>query len=277
MDLMGDFASVAATIGRTTGAIVNGAGEFLQRNTWFSGWAQALIAAATIPATFFVAAWSSRKAATDALRREWLTRAQTYTAERERLEEQARHELFERHCNLATQILYCDLRIRWSGQHLKGLTGEDQIGDGLESVHHLVDIIDYYAASIREIGLRNTRVHHELQPITAPIDEVLILLMVFRRGLSIVIQESLGADVEAARRMEFVQAIGAWAIDVAGDINTILLRLVDLMGPDVAVWVKRKRPDLEKAFGKEEMQNIPQLLLTMLAHRRATPPAPRPI
>lgn len=268
MDLMGDFASVAATIGQETAGFFHGAGAGLRGLSWASGWAQALFAGVSIPFTFAVAAWSSQRAARDALAREWLTRAQTHMVERERLEEQAKRELFERHCNLATQILYCDLRIRWSGEHLKGLKADGQLSEGVEGVNQLIDIIDYYSDSIGQISRRNSRVHHELQPITAPVDEVLILLMGLRRGLTLSL-ESLGADVENTRRLELLQAIGEWTTDLAGDINTILLKLVDLMGPEVGVWVKRKRPDLEKAFGKEEMQNIPQLLLTMLSHAGA--------
>jgi hypothetical protein len=271
MDFIGNFGSLIALIGHSVSATTQGFTAFLERTAWLTGWMQALFAGISVPLTFAVAAWSSRKAAHDALTRDWLTRAQAHVAERERQEEQAAHELFERHCNLATQILYCDIRIKWSGGQLEEIKSEESISEGVEVIFHLIDIVDYYSNSIKQINLHNSRVHHEIQAITGPIDDVLILLMGFRRGLSSLLNDVLGGDSEDVKRLELLQKIGDWSVNLAGEINKSLLKLLDLMGPDVAVWVKRKRPTLEEAFSQEELQSIPHLLLTSLAHRGASP------
>ncbi len=121
---------------------------------------------------------------------------------------------------------------------------------------------------------------------TAPIDEVLILLMVFRRGLSILRDPGEPLAADAARPCpeggSFIQAIEA-RVDRRGrrarQHHPAAAGRPDGVGRS-AIWVKRKRPDLERRRSRarrkwqEHSASSADHARRIAAPRR---PAPRPI
>ncbi|MCY1648077.1 hypothetical protein OVA11_13700 [Caulobacter sp. SL161] len=248
---------------------------FLQGGT-VSDWIQAFAALIALPVTWVVATWTSHLAAKDSAKREVAARREDEMAEVRRQEQMAADQLFERHCNLATQILFCALRTKWAGLHLCRMSDDKAETQGFPSFTILIEQTGHYLDSIRHLNLHDARVRRDRQPITSPIDDVLVILLAFRANIVHIHREAWSDGFDPLARGKILRTVGEWALATSKEINDHLVVLVRLMGPDVVAWIATHRENLEEAFKEDVLPDPPAALLTSLMHgaRSGRPPAP---
>ncbi|OYX01342.1 MAG: hypothetical protein B7Z12_14345 [Caulobacter vibrioides] len=127
--------------------------EVFRGTAWMSNWVQALCALAAIPITWLIASYSGRQASQAVMVQYFLDRRR----ESEKQDEEARALLFGRHCNLATQILFCSLRLRWAGESLQRLKDDSGPFQRAEDFQHLVCIVRHYAQAIQQLNMQDAR------------------------------------------------------------------------------------------------------------------------
>lgn len=260
---------VWASVGHATSHIP----DAMRNGSWVTGWLQAVCALVAIPGTWAVAVWSTRRSAQAAWDRDRVANQEAQANEIRRLEKIAADQLFERHCNLATQILFCRLRLKWAGLNLSDQEDYSGLVESLTDIARLSRMADHYLSNIKEFSLRDTRVHQDKFPITAPIDQVIVVLI----RMSIDIEHMIGQlraddakdDDETAAT---IRRFGEYVCWCSEDVNDSLGAVVDRMGPRVQRWIDTHRENFEEAF---EMDQLPTLDPEVLETRRRARPLPR--
>jgi len=277
MDLATEALAVWNGMWASVGLAASGLAETMRSGSWVTGWLQAVCALVAIPGTWAVAVWSARRSAQAAWNRDRAANKDAQTNEIARLEKIAADQLFERHCNLATQILFCRLRLKWAGRNLSAQDDYPGLAESLIDIARILKIAEHYLINIKEFSLRDTRVHQDNFPITGPIDEVIVVLI--RMGIDIepVLAELRADDAkDNDETAETVRKIGEYICWCSDDVNDALGLVVNLMGPRVKQWTETYRANVEESFEEDRLPTMDSEVLETRRDRRSSPRASYP-
>jgi hypothetical protein len=226
---------------------------------------QALAALVSIPLAWFAAVLSNRGAIKGAFVQDALERRRQREQEDKARENEAR-ELFQRRDKqLATQILYGRLRIRWDVEPMSEINDQTETESLFILIPTTIEMVQHYIEMISHLYRKDIAVKSDIKLLTAPIDDAIIELVGYKKFMEAMLVAIAAMDAET--KIQIAHSIAANGIRCSDNLERSLHKVLEWMPPkDRKLWIDENQLAFEQMVDDNQPARLPPAMLTALAH-----------